>query len=396
MTRVVVVQPSLHAISETFIRAHADGLKAHVIHLQGGMPAIEGIPTLPQDHYNRLKRRVMRGVRRWSEKEITIGFQTALRLVRAEVVLAEYGEMGVMVLDACESLRLPLVVHFHGYDATRHDVLARHRDSYRRMFRQAAAIIVVSQTMNRQLIHLGCPPDKIVYIPYGVNCNEFQGADPGKAPPRFLSVGRMVEKKAPYLTLAAFQLALRDIPDARLRMIGDGVLLPVCKDLAVALGIDHAVEFLGSQPHRVVQDEMGHARAFVQHSITAADGDCEGTPVAILEAGMAGLPVVATRHAGITDVVREDETGILVDERDVAGMANGIIALASDPSLAGRLGKNAAQHISRYYRMDQSIAKLSLVLEAAANRRLISSVKIAIERQWPDATTRQNLSAIVQ
>ena len=48
---------------------------------------------------------------------------------------------------------------------------------------------------------------------------------------------------------------------------------------------------------------MQHARAFVQHSVTAADGDSEGTPVSILEAGAAGLPVVSTRHAGIPEGV---------------------------------------------------------------------------------------------
>ena len=59
--------------------------------------------------------------------------------------------------------------------------------------------------------------------------------------------------------------------------------------------------FLGAQPHNVIQDEMRKARGFVQHSIEAPSGDSEGMPVSIIEAGVSGLPVVATRHAGIPD-----------------------------------------------------------------------------------------------
>jgi glycosyltransferase involved in cell wall biosynthesis len=65
---------------------------------------------------------------------------------------------------------------------------------------------------------------------------------------------------------------------------------------------------------------LGLPAAF-PHSLVAPDGDSEGSPVSVMEAQLCGLPVVTTHHAGITEVVREGETGLLVDEGDVAGTA---------------------------------------------------------------------------
>lgn len=68
--------------------------------------------------------------------------------------------------------------------------------------------------------------------------------------------------------------------------------------------------------------------------------DSEGTPVAILEACASGLPVVATRHAGIKDVILHGETGFLIEEGDVHGVAEYMVQLLEDPELAERLGRS--------------------------------------------------------
>ena len=282
---------------------------------------------------------------------------------RPDAVLAEYGTTGVLALEACRKLNLPLVVHFHGYDASAREVLESHARSYVTMFEQSAAVIAVSRAMQRQLIALGAPACKVHYNPYGVDCHDFGGADPASASPVFLSVGRFVEKKAPFLTLMAFVTLFRTNPDARLRMIGDGPLLGPCRAMARALGVEAAVTFLGAQPEAVVQNEMRATRAFVQHSIEASNGDCEGTPVGIIEAGASGLPVIATRHGGIPDVVIEGETGLLVDEVDVVGMACHMRRLAEESEYAGRLGLAARAHVCRHFSMEHSISRLWNIIE---------------------------------
>lgn len=110
---------------------------------------------------------------------------------------------------------------------------------------------------------------------------------------------------------------------------------------------------------------MREARAVILHSVTTSDNDMDGTPVTILETGAAGLPVVSTRHAGISDVVIHGETGYLVAEGDTDAMAEHMIRLGRDPSLAARIGRQAREHVAAHFSMEQSLATLWAVLEEA-------------------------------
>jgi colanic acid/amylovoran biosynthesis glycosyltransferase len=382
--RICIVQRSFTQI-ETFVRAHVERLPGvvGVVSRDLGAPALNGQRVLPEEAVHKGASRFARFLQsRRTRRHDERGYETAFRQIQADVVLAEYGTAGVRVLEACRRADVPLVVHFHGADASKHDVLERYGAAYRRMFDQAKAVIAVSRAMEKQLISLGCPSGKVIYSPYGVDCEKFTGARPGVAPPRFLAVGRMVEKKAPNLTVTAFARAVEQCPDARLRIVGSGELFDMCRDLARSIGIEHAVSLLGVQPHEVVREEMLQARAFVQHSMTAPGGDSEGTPVAILEASAAGLPIVSTRHAGIPDVVVEGQTGFLVEEGDTDGMARHLVNLARDPDLADALGRNGAQHVRQHFTVDRSIGRLARVLEAAAARKPIEPVRAAIEEEF--------------
>jgi glycosyltransferase involved in cell wall biosynthesis len=148
-------------------------------------------------------------------------------------------------------------------------------------------------------------------------------------------------------------------------MVGDGPLLAACRDIVSVLGMSDEVRLLGRQSHQRVAQTMAGARAFVQHSVTAENGDTEGTPVAVMEAGAAGLPAVATRHAGILDVVVEGETGLLVDERDVAGMAAHMTDLAVRPEQAARLGRAARERIAAEFSVTQRTDELWRIVQEA-------------------------------
>ena len=363
-TVVCVVTTYLPTVSETFIRGHIKRLPTKTILVHSWPPSIGDQPvlSLPTRVAYKIRKRIARN---GTVNETTAAYVTAFQRWRADVVLAEYGTTGVLVMEACRRLNIPLIVHFHGYDASVREVLAEHSMSYRKMFDQAMAIIAVSRAMERKLISLGAPPEKVHYNPYGINCREFGGANPENVPPIFLAVGRFVEKKAPPITLEAFANVHRVFPTARLRMVGDGPLLDECRELAKSLRIEHAVAFLGAQSHEVVQQEMRGARCFVQHSVEASNGDCEGTPLGILEAGASGLPVVSTRHAGIADVVIEDETGFLVDERDVKDMAENMLRLARNPDLAGRLGRAARQRIANCFSEERSFGRLLEIINSS-------------------------------
>jgi glycosyltransferase involved in cell wall biosynthesis len=366
-----VVTPYLPASTETFIRGHIKNLPARVALVHGWRPSI-GDQTLlspPRLAAHKLWRML---AREGLGRETTAAYLKVFRRYEVEAVLAEYGEMGVLAAAACRRAEVPLIVHFHGYDASVHSVLEEHAKTYPLMFAQAAAVIAVSRAMKKKLESLGAPPAKVHYNPYGVDCEEFGGADPAAAPPTFIAIGRFTEKKAPQITLGAFAQVYRMRPEARLRMIGEGPLLIGCQELAVELGVADAVTFLGAQPPEVVQRELRSSRGFLQHSVESSNGDCEGTPVSILEAGATGLPSVSTRHAGIPDVVIEGQTGFLVDERDVDGMARHILSLVEDPALAKRMGESARKQIQLHFSKEQRLGNLWRIIESCIRAKTVA------------------------
>jgi glycosyltransferase involved in cell wall biosynthesis len=170
------------------------------------------------------------------------------------------------------------------------------------------------------------------------------------------------------LTLLAFRQVLDACPEARLTMAAEGPLLGPCRQMARALGMGDAVTFPGKLTPEEVAALFSQARAFVQHSAVASNGDSEGTPVAVIEAGASALPVIATRHAGIPDVVVEGQTGLLVDELDVAGMARHMIELAKDPGRAAQLGRQARRRVEERFALVDSIAKLRDFLRRCVER----------------------------
>ena len=362
---VYVVAVNQKDLQSSFVRPHVDRLPARTVAVHGYIPTIDSRPVLSDRLLPRLGRKLRRIAtgKPWDE-EITAAYERAFDR-RPAAVLAEFGPTASRLIEPCRRAGLPLIAHFHGYDISVRAVLDEHRDSYQQLFKTASAIIAVSKSMRAVLIEMGAPPERVHYCPYGVDCSTFYPAEASLAPPTAVGVGRFVDKKAPHLTILAFAQAHRRDPRVRLRMIGDGPLLGSCADLVSALGLQDAVTLLGHQPHAVIAEEMRRARCFVQHSVRAFNGDSEGTPNSVLEAGASGLAVVSTRHAGIPDVVIEDQTGFLVDERDVDGMARHMERLFADPALAGSMGRAARGRIADSFAIDDRLARLWSVIESA-------------------------------
>ena len=158
-------------------------------------------------------------------------------------------------MDICQELNIPLIVHFHGFDAYHHGELQNSGKYYPNLFQKASATIAVSRHMEQQLLSLGAVKEKLYYNPYGVNLSLFQQCNPQQPPLTFITVGRFVDKKAPTLTILAFAQVCYQYPEAKLIMIGEGVLLESCKMLAKSLGIYENIEFTGSLPQSAVAEK---------------------------------------------------------------------------------------------------------------------------------------------
>src|SRR5215470_12907620 len=132
--RIVLVTP--HAPPETFVQAHIDRLPAEVVLVHGWPPRMEGreIVSWPQ----RALHKAWRVMSRTEVDGATAAYEKVFRRYRPRAVLAEYGTAGVLVAAACRRAGVPLIVHFHGFDASIRDVLTSNADTYPRLFHQAA------------------------------------------------------------------------------------------------------------------------------------------------------------------------------------------------------------------------------------------------------------------
>jgi glycosyltransferase involved in cell wall biosynthesis len=154
---------------------------------------------------------------------------------------------------------------------------------------------------------------------------------------RILFVGRLVERKGvTHLVDAVGQLP--SAVHARLTVIGEGPERSALEAQAAAAGLDGRIDFRGRVDDKDLQDAFAAADVLVLPSIVDARGDTEGLGVVLLEAMSCGVPVVGSRAGGITDIIEDEESGLLVPPADPALLAMALERLARDPALAARLG----------------------------------------------------------
>jgi glycosyltransferase involved in cell wall biosynthesis len=359
---LAIISPSKNAYSETFIQAHKN-LKGNIFYYYGDKAFLnlEGQGSLHKTSGSfliKLKRKIGRKPFEYYFNEL---LKKSFKKNNIQVVFTEYGTTAHEQLEVIKNLKLPLIVHFHGFDASRKDILKRTKN-YKDVFEYATYIIAVSKKMYDDLLKLGCSKKKLIYNTYGPS-DEFLNISPDFKYSQFISVGRFVDKKAPYYTLLAFKEVIAKFPESKLLMAGEGYLLNSCKNLAFYFGLEKNVEFLGVITPGEFRGYLQNSLAFLQHSLTAENGDSEGTPVAVLEASGAGLPVISTYHAGIPDVISNNETGFLVPEHDVKGMTKAMLTLLKDPTLAKEMGDRGKENISMNFNMKRHLETINSLIE---------------------------------
>lgn len=279
---------------------------------------------------------------RWRASGVPFGqvrrrVEDFLRANRCFAILAEFGHLGSSFAPIGAALGIPVFVYFRGFDASKRLASPLRVTSYKAALPRLAGYFAVSQSLLDNLAAKGIRHPNSHVIPSGVDTDLFAQAE--KDPGLLLAVGRMIPKKSPLTTIAAFAAAAG--PGHRLEMIGDGPLLELARAEAARLGVAERVHFLGLQPHEAVREKMARAAVFLQHSVVDAEGNEEGLPIAIQEAMASGAVVISTRHAGIPDAVESGVDGLLVAEGDLAGYTAALASVLGDEALRLRLAKAA-------------------------------------------------------
>ena len=345
--RVGIVASEPMAPSQTFVRRQIEGLF-------GGQTAVlhQAPWSLSQPGYrfpNDLPSRALRRLQRLADTPLVAnlsgritgrGLDAFIAENRVAFLIYEFGTYLQIYGPTLRRFSLPFAVYFCGYDASQYLRDSRYVASLRRRLPEAAFICAVSGSLMRNLEAQGITHPKSLILPSGTDTSAFVPSQK-RQQGWLLSIGRFVDKKKHDLSIHAFAQAARNHPEAQLHLVGDGPDMAACRALANRLNVADRVHFHGALPHDKVRALIEQASIYLQHSVRAPNGDEEGLPTSIQEAMSCGLPVIATRHAGIPEIITHEENGLLVEEHDLQEYAAQIARLLNDPDMVLRLGRNA-------------------------------------------------------
>jgi glycosyltransferase involved in cell wall biosynthesis len=251
---------------------------------------------------------------------------------------------------------IPYSFTAHGSD------LHRDRHMLRDKVKDAAFVVAISN-YNRDVILAECGSGaavKVKVIHCGVDTRLFRPGHTAGAEGRLrvVCIGTLHEVKGQtYLLEACRALAERGVPFT-CQLVGDGPDRPALARLAEQAGIGDRVHFHGRLTQDEVRQVLRQADVVVAPSVPTRSGRREGIPVALMEAMASGVPVVASRLSGIPELVEDDQAGLLVEPRDVEGLAGALERLFRDPELRRRLGAGGRQKVEREFDLEGSAHSL--------------------------------------
>lgn len=219
------------------------------------------------------------------------------------------------------------------------------------VLRGARRVVGVSDAITDLLAQAGLPRTKLATVYNGTDLSRFE------SPPRSLrgelgvgdspligTVGRLETQKGIEYFIRAAREVLTEFPAAQFVIVGEGSLRSQLSELIGDLKVDASVRMLGER--RDMPGVYASLDLFVLASID------EGMPMTVLEALAASRPVVATRVGAVSKLVVTDQTGLLVESRDVAALRDAMLRCLRDPAFARQLGSNGSRHVRNSFSAD--------------------------------------------
>jgi colanic acid/amylovoran biosynthesis glycosyltransferase len=357
MDNIIIFRKRLYKVSETFIRTQVEYLKKFftvvLVAEQFTDDGKDGHNDIQKITLNKYEKNIRRLYSTLCGTDIEQRFQfhnqyQFSRLIKKEnirLIHAHFGPDALKILPVAKKHKIPLVVSFHGYDASSLLNNGWYKSQLPLLFDYASKIIIVSTHMMENL-NLQSWKDKVVVLPCSIDVEEFKPYEKrNNSNIILLHSGRLINKKGVPDLIKVFANIYKTNKNLHLNIVGSGPEFECCKTTAYNHGVSEAISFFGSQPHESVKKIMNEADIFILNSRTADDGEMEGTPVSLLEAMSIEKAVISTNHAGIPDVLQNNENGMLVPERDNEKLELAIRDLIENEEKRIQLGKQARQTI---------------------------------------------------
>lgn len=265
-----------------------------------------------------------------------------------DVLHVHYGVDALVFSKVFEALKIPVLVSFYGYDCTS---FPNRFNGLGKLWLQKSLFenpyitnyTAMSPDMKNDLLKLGCPEEKIIVHYHGSDTKPFliDREYSNNNVIRMLIVGSLTPKKGHFFLLRALKKAqAQTSKQLQLDIVGEGELKESLQHFIKQEQIEN-VWFHGGVPYGS-EKQLGlikEADVYVHPSITTPQGEKEGIPGALIESRSSGLPAISTAHAGIPFIIEHGKTGLLVRENNVEELAGHILALAENPELREKLGK---------------------------------------------------------
>lgn len=214
----------------------------------------------------------------------------------------------------------------------------------------------------------GIPQEHLTFIGNGVDAERFSPAPTPLAErqPLIVNVGRLVPNKNQQCLIKAFALVVQQVPEARLRIVGEGELEGALRKQVQAIPALHGkVEFAGGVLD--VRPHYAEARIFCLSSVK------EGQPNVLLEAMCSGLPVVTTNAGGAcTDIVTDTVTGLVAQQQDYAALARHLVTLLQNPALCSTMGAAGREHMLCHFDFKAMVSTHQAIFERLQAQRHVA------------------------
>lgn len=277
--------------------------------------------------------------------------------VKPDIIHGHFGLDSYRLIPLCKKFGTPLIVNFYGHDVIRLPQEFGWTYRYNRLKKYMNWAIAGSEDMKQNLTDLGFDPDRISTIKLAVNINNIRFEQREKASPKLMMVGRLVEKKGFTYALKAVHSLKDRLSDLELNIYGDGELLESLKKECEELEIQKQVRFHGFTDNKEIFNQLYLHDILMVPSVQAADGDREGIPQTTVEGMATGIPVIASNHAGLPELVKDKETGMLVPERDPKAIENAILTLIENPDLVKKLSLNGQKEVEKEHNTKIQVEK---------------------------------------
>ncbi|MCS4149346.1 glycosyltransferase involved in cell wall biosynthesis [Salinibacter ruber] len=282
-----------------------------------------------------------------------------VRAINPDVIHAHFGPTGVLIAPVAKAAQVPLVVSFHGFDAFQLPNEEFWRSKYKTLFEGVSRVTVVSDVMYDHLVSIGAPSEKVEVVHVGKRMDDYPFRKPSSPVRRWISVGRLAEKKGYGDCIAAFRKHVEKFPDSTLDIIGDGEKRAELEKQILNKNLEGKARLHGRRPHEEVKAYMRDADGFVLCSKEAEDGNREGIPTVLMEAQAIGLPVVATHHSGIPEVIPEEQHDLLAPEGNTDIIAARLNTVASQTvNELTQIAERGRQKMKREFSLSSEVKAL--------------------------------------